>query len=384
MFSAPAALSILAKLDDRLDFRPILERIVLNFKKFSEEFWHYIGLLIEIDLGFISNYLSFLALSIFPVLISLRLAKNNKPFPYWREFREKEDVLEINVMEDTNASIREIEQEFFQKYNISIDAWQERVQSNYLRESDKILDDLPDNKENESVEKVYELYRELFNKREKEREYRASLRPDRIANNTESEIDIDGANANIDRDKFIREAKKKIQYGKKKLKSNLYIKLFISAISCLAIFYVFDIITINLILAILLFCSAGFILYFMYQLAKINLQTIWEGGISVFEYFLFIPLSILIMLFGGLAVFHIVKYVYSINFEVVGIVTIGIVGVASMISFSIVITYRIFTYMYIFLWALGIYIIDFNSDWLIPGVIEWLDEHSVGWPALFV
>lgn len=48
-FAAPGGLSVLANLDDRLDFRPFLERIILNFMKVSQYVWGLVDGLLGID-----------------------------------------------------------------------------------------------------------------------------------------------------------------------------------------------------------------------------------------------------------------------------------------------------------------------------------------------
>lgn len=60
-FAAPSALAVLAKIDDRLDFLPLLERIITGFDQISYYIWSLLGDIINIDLtkhhGVLSFYL---------------------------------------------------------------------------------------------------------------------------------------------------------------------------------------------------------------------------------------------------------------------------------------------------------------------------------------
>ncbi len=69
-FATPAALSLLAKLDSRLEFTPAIERIVLNFDALSKYLWEYFSFLINFPLTQYIDHLSlsFLLLLIMPIL----------------------------------------------------------------------------------------------------------------------------------------------------------------------------------------------------------------------------------------------------------------------------------------------------------------------------
>ena len=60
IFAAPVALGFLAKLDDRLDFVPIIERIVLNFDRVSKAFWELISSTYNFNISEYHNILTFL------------------------------------------------------------------------------------------------------------------------------------------------------------------------------------------------------------------------------------------------------------------------------------------------------------------------------------
>ena len=88
-FGVPAGLALLSKLDERLDFGPILERVVLKFNVVSEYAWSAIGSFIDRDLSAYHGLLSFFALSFGLILRSIifpsKLKINKKDRIYWIE-----------------------------------------------------------------------------------------------------------------------------------------------------------------------------------------------------------------------------------------------------------------------------------------------------------
>jgi len=71
MFAGPAAFAVLAKLDDRLNFNPIIERIVLNFDHFYRGVWTSISSFVNLDLSQFSNLLSLIVLLFCTVAMNL-------------------------------------------------------------------------------------------------------------------------------------------------------------------------------------------------------------------------------------------------------------------------------------------------------------------------
>lgn len=62
-FAVPTSLSVLAKLDERLDFKPLLERVILNFSIVSKFFWAKIDEFLRIDfLHSIHHQLTFISI----------------------------------------------------------------------------------------------------------------------------------------------------------------------------------------------------------------------------------------------------------------------------------------------------------------------------------
>lgn len=68
LFATPAALSVLAKLDSRLDFASLLERIILNFDHVARAVWNAVSGWIGIDLTRYHQFLTFSVLLIAPIL----------------------------------------------------------------------------------------------------------------------------------------------------------------------------------------------------------------------------------------------------------------------------------------------------------------------------
>jgi len=67
MLGGPAALALLAKLDDRLNFNPLLERIILNFETFYIGIWSSVSDYLGVDLTPFASLLTIITLLIVPV-----------------------------------------------------------------------------------------------------------------------------------------------------------------------------------------------------------------------------------------------------------------------------------------------------------------------------
>lgn len=68
MFAGPAALGVLAKLDERLDFTPLIERIILNFKVLSHAFWYLIEDMTGVHFSQYDDLLTIMLLLLLPVV----------------------------------------------------------------------------------------------------------------------------------------------------------------------------------------------------------------------------------------------------------------------------------------------------------------------------
>lgn len=75
-FAAPSALAVLAKMDDRLDFLPFLERIISGFDKVSLFAWRLIGNIIHSDLSEIHGVLTFYVICL-AMMLRFSLGKKN-------------------------------------------------------------------------------------------------------------------------------------------------------------------------------------------------------------------------------------------------------------------------------------------------------------------
>jgi hypothetical protein len=82
-FGAPGAIAVLAKLDESLDFGPLLRRIVLGFNTVSLAIWKYIGEILNFDLTEYHGALS-LTLICTGILISQRNGNENLELDRWR------------------------------------------------------------------------------------------------------------------------------------------------------------------------------------------------------------------------------------------------------------------------------------------------------------
>ncbi len=89
MFATPAALSVIAKLDERLDFAIILERIIINFQIVSRAFWIKISTFISIDLSGIADQLTFVVLLMCPFIYEMIIFFQNKKLLDWDDDKYK-------------------------------------------------------------------------------------------------------------------------------------------------------------------------------------------------------------------------------------------------------------------------------------------------------
>ena len=82
LFATPAALNVLAAFDKRLDFTPLLERMVLNFKSISNYVWSQIDGYFQFDFPEYYQPLTFLLLLVLPTMsrvVSLYLIYRRDP-----------------------------------------------------------------------------------------------------------------------------------------------------------------------------------------------------------------------------------------------------------------------------------------------------------------
>jgi hypothetical protein len=75
-FGAPAALSVLAKLDKRLDLLPYIERVVLGFETFSAAIWKFIFRSLSFEIPVDTNLLTLVVLLAAPALPLRRFLAN--------------------------------------------------------------------------------------------------------------------------------------------------------------------------------------------------------------------------------------------------------------------------------------------------------------------
>lgn len=71
MFGSPAAIGVLSKLDSRLDFSPLLERMVLGFRRISDEVWARASEFLSINLAPYGDLLTIVMLLLLPVLVNI-------------------------------------------------------------------------------------------------------------------------------------------------------------------------------------------------------------------------------------------------------------------------------------------------------------------------
>jgi hypothetical protein len=90
-----------------------------------------------------------------------------------------------------------------------------------------------------------------------------------------------------------------------------------------------------------------------------------------------VPMIFVVLLVGVWISDNVALYLAELGFTYWHLLTVGFLALLSIVMFSTVLAYRIYTYMYIFLWASGIYIIDVASIWIIPSLTQWLDSNQI-------
>jgi hypothetical protein len=78
IFSVPAAIGVIDKLDDRLKLQEHLEKAVLNYRTISNDFWFFVEKVIGIDIPFKTEALTFILLLLLPALIGVITADRSK------------------------------------------------------------------------------------------------------------------------------------------------------------------------------------------------------------------------------------------------------------------------------------------------------------------
>ncbi|MEO0623156.1 MAG: hypothetical protein AAF183_13095 [Pseudomonadota bacterium] len=287
-FSAPAALSVVAALDKRLDFRPFFERIILSLNKFSSVIWSEVSIFINFDISAFSNELTFIALSLIPFFISLYIGRGRRPFFYYYDVAEESERLKKVELDEVKSDYPKYAASYFKK-------------ASYYQKND------------------------------------------------------------IGFPVFVSE----------RLYMNIFLKVLISSIASLIIFLVFGIIY-----SVAFVISSSAIVFGLAFLIfnVINIKANPNGGgiIEVMGFFM----SIWVLAAIWLAVYWSYK-IQFIDKDFTYMILATAVGTFAIIVFVVVVSYRIFTYLHICLWALGIYTIDRVTTYILPSFDMWLRSHGI-------
>ncbi len=134
-------------------------------------------------------------------------------------------------------------------------------------------------------------------------------------------------------------------------------------VSSLAIFIVFNIVSAVLFaLSFGLFC---FVLWLIFGGFFTHSTTVWDV--------LAVPMLLVIALIGYGIIVYTMVYFFDIEFGLARLAWVTLLGILVISAFLWVVSFNVFSYLYFCLWALGIYVVHWVGDGLIPFVTRWLD-----------
>ncbi|SDF07720.1 hypothetical protein SAMN05421720_13012 [Rhodospira trueperi] len=386
MFSAPAGLSILAKLDERLDFLPLVERIILKFKTFSMAFWSFISSIINVDLTFVNVYLSFLALSFIPVILSVRMIGTVNAFPYMTELARRKKEIEARH----RTEIKEIEEYLDKKFHDSTgenrQKWNEKIKRESIEaiEEIELIKSLEEIKSTEIVgeskefdpemaSKKYEENKKIAERRRKSAEKRREERRREQENRSHFETQLRRKLDDLSKEAEVHVKNSKINcdMAKKNLKVRLIVKFLLSLFSCIAIFIVFEIVY-----SVFIAIASIVFIWSLWNISSFVFRLFEKKGNTFFDY-LAVPM-LLAATFGGYGFMtQLIAGFFDIDLSVQNLIIVSTAGSLSLISFFVVISFRIFAYLYYSLWALGMFIVNETAERISPAISSWLDVHGI-------
>lgn len=362
MFSMPAGLSVVAELNDTLDFSGVLATVVLNYKKVSEGFWTAVSSFFGWDWSYLSDYLSFLLLSTIPVIFAVRAFKSGGARTYLA--RTEASIKTARAAHDARVLKAELDAEegFKLRTGMSLRAWQ----------LSKVVPPRPGRAEvwtpeegGDQAAATKALYARIVAqayKRRAESDARAAQEGEGVVQE-QSPIDLLAAQTSLSLTDKIEASSKERDDEIAKLWRDIYVKLALAVISSLAIFVVFNIVSAVLFaLSFALFC---FVMWLIFGGFLTQSTTVWDV--------LAVPMLLVIALIGYGIIVYTTVYFFDVEFGLARLAWVTLLGILVISAFLWVVSFNVFAYLYFCLWALGIYIVHLVGDGLLPFLNGWLE-----------
>lgn len=358
-FAAPAGLSLLATLHDDLDFQGYLEQLVLNYRSISDQVWRNVSEYFGTDWSFISDYLSFLVLSFFPLLAIVRTEVKTKPFSYFSKTREsiraarrQHEVRQLQAEKDA-------QEEFEFRTGKSLKAWRDEKFLNLSKELLKGSKFSPFDDEVFSPEQQKKQYAAIIKEaKERHKRWRAAR-----ANGERAETDrLDqfAAEVSLKLTERVEASAKSRDEAIDRLARDITIKVILSFISSVAVFIFFGLVSAVLIFSA--FAISSIAIYLAVSPLLTRSATVWD--------FVALPMLFVMILTGYGVVLYTLLYFFPVEFDVSRLALVTVFGLLVVASFVLVVSYNIFAYLYFTLWAFGIYVVH----WIAVVMRPYLDQ----------